>query len=91
MQWLNNDLSSASQDYKWVVMHWHMVNRGDDGWFPVSKAVADPKDAAKAIYPDGDYCWDVLRPMFEAYRVNAVNYGHSHVYERYLINGVILH
>lgn len=88
VQWLNNDLSSASQKYKWVVMHWHMVNRGDDAWFPVSTAVADPQDPAKAIYPDGDYCWDVLRPMYEAYGVNGVNYGHSHVYERYLINGV---
>jgi len=69
-------------------MHWHMVNRGDDGYFLTSAPVADPNDPEKAIYPDGDYCWDVLRPLYEAYGVNAVNFGHSHVYERYLINGV---
>jgi hypothetical protein len=88
VQWLNQDLSSATQKYKWVVMHWHMLNRGDDAWFPVSKAVADPKNPEKAIYPEGDYCWDVLRPLYEQHQVNAVNFGHSHVYERYLINGV---
>ena len=65
-----------------------MVNRGDDGYYPVSVAVEDPENPGKAIYPDGDYCWDVLRPIYEAYGVNAVNFGHSHVYERYLINGV---
>ena len=30
----------------------------------------------------------MLRPLYEQYGVNAVNFGHSHVYERYLINGV---
>ncbi len=88
VQWLVDDLSSCDAKYKWVVMHWHMLNRGDDGYIPVSTAVADPEDPAKAIYPDGDYCWDVLRPIYEEYGVNAVNFGHSHVYERYLIDGV---
>lgn len=46
------------------------------------------EDPTKAIYPDGDYCWDVLRPVYEEYGVDAVNFGHSHVYERYQINGV---
>jgi hypothetical protein len=87
-QWLVNDLANTEAKYKWVVMHWHMLNRGDDGYFPVSEAVADPEDPTKAIYPDGDYCWDVLRPIYEEYGVNAVNFGHSHVYERYLIGGV---
>lgn len=30
----------------------------------------------------------MLRPIYEAYGVDAVNFGHSHVYERYYINGV---
>lgn len=88
VKWLVQDLSSSDAKYKWVVMHWHMLNRGEDGYIPVSKAVADPSDPAKAVYPDGDYCWDVLRPIYEAYGVDAVNFGHSHVYERYLIDGV---
>lgn len=87
-KWLEADLSSDQSKYKWVVMHWHMLNRGEDGWIPVSKAVADPGNPENVVYPDGDYCWDVLRPMYEAYKVDAVNFGHSHVYERYLINGV---
>ncbi|NMD37218.1 MAG: hypothetical protein GYA87_00885, partial [Christensenellaceae bacterium] len=87
-KWLQEDLANSDSKYKWVVMHWHMLNRGDDGYFPVSKAIADPSNPEKAIYPDGDYAWDVLRPLYETYNVDAVNFGHSHVYERYLINGV---
>lgn len=30
----------------------------------------------------------MLRPIYETYGVDAVNIGHSHVYERYQINGV---
>lgn len=88
VQWLVNDLQGCDSKYKWVVQHWHMLNRGDDGYYPVSVAVEDPDHPGQAIYPDGDYCWDVLRPIYEQYGVNAVNFGHSHVYERYLINGV---
>lgn len=88
VQWLVDDLKDCDARYKWVTQHWHMLNRGEDGYFPVSTAVADPNDPEKAIYPDGDNCWNVLRPIYEAYGVDAVNFGHSHVYERYLINGV---
>lgn len=87
-RWLVSDLKSSDARFKWVTQHWHMLNRGEDGYYPVSTAVEDPANPGKAIYPDGDYCWDVLRPIYEAYGVNAVNFGHSHVYERYLINGV---
>ena len=88
VKWLEEDLKNADSKYKWVIMHWHMLNRGNDGYFSVSEPVADANDPAKVTYPNGDYCYDVLKPMFEAYGVNAVNFGHSHVYERYLINGV---
>ena len=87
-QWLLNDLKNSDAKYKWVLMHWHMLNRGEDGYYPVSTAVADPEDPSRALYPDGDYCWDVLRPIYETYGVDAVNFGHSHVYERYQIGGV---
>lgn len=68
----------------WKVGEWFDV----EGYYPVSTAIADPEDPSRAIYPDGDYCWDVLRPIYEAYGVDAVNFGHSHVYERYRINDV---
>ena len=73
MQWLVDDLRSSKARFKWVTQHWHMLNRGEDGYYPVSVAVEDPDNPGRAIYPDGDYCWDVLRPIYEAYGVNAVN------------------
>ena len=86
--WLVDDLKHCDARYKWVTQHWHMLNRGEDGYFPVSTAIEDPENPGAAIYPDGDNCWNVLRPIYEAYGVDAVNFGHSHVYERYYINGV---
>ena len=88
VKWLKEDLAKSDAKYKWVLMHWHMLNRGDDGYTPVSNPVIAKNDPNKVTYPAGDYCYDVLRPIFEQAKVNAVNYGHSHVYERYLVNGV---
>jgi hypothetical protein len=88
VKWLSEDLENAGTKYKWVMMHWHMMNRGDDGYIPVSNPEPDKNNPGKVIYPNGDYCYDVLRPLFEKNGVNAVNYGHSHVYERYFLNGV---
>lgn len=85
VKWLEKDLASTDAKYKWVNMHWHMLNRGDDGYFPVSEPVVS---GDKASYPKGDYAYDVLKPIYEKYGVDAVSFGHSHVYERYLINGV---
>lgn len=85
VKWLENDLASTDAQYKWVNMHWHMLNRGEDGYYPVSEPVIDGDEAT---YPNGDYCYDVLKPIYEKYGVDAVSFGHSHVYERYLINGV---
>lgn len=85
VKWLEEDLASTDAQYKWVNMHWHMLNRGQDGYFPVSEPVVE---GDRATYPNGDYAYDVLRPLYEKYEVDAVSFGHSHVYERYLINGV---
>lgn len=85
VKWLENDLASTDAKYKWVNMHWHMLNRGEDGYYPVSEPVIE---GDKAVYPNGDYAYDVLKPIYEKYGVDAVSFGHSHVYERYLINGV---
>ncbi|MCL1875610.1 MAG: metallophosphoesterase family protein [Synergistaceae bacterium] len=88
VKWLENDLSSKNSKYTWVVQHWHMLNRGAEVWIPMSEPLIDPEKPERAVYPYGDNCWNVLRPLYEGYGVNAVNFGHSHVYERYLINGV---
>lgn len=85
VKWLENDLASTDAKYKWINMHWHMLNRGEDGYYPVSEPVIK---GDKAEYPNGDYAYDVLKPIYEKYGVDAVSFGHSHVYERYLINGV---
>lgn len=87
-EWLSRDLSAASAGYIWVAMHWHMFNRGEDGHVPFSPPKVDPSDAAKAVYPEPDACHAYLKPLFERHRVAGVSYGHSHVYERYLVNGV---
>ena len=85
VKWLESDLAGTDATYKWVNMHWHMLNRGEDGYYPVS----EPKiDGDKVTYPNGDYAYNVLKPIYEKYGVDAVSFGHSHVYERYLINGV---
>jgi hypothetical protein len=40
-------------------------------------------------YPaDQDYLLRDIKPLYEKYGVNAVSFGHSHVYERYCFNGV---
>lgn len=88
VRWLEKDLTERKARYTWVTQHWHMLNRGADGWVPFSEPLTDPVSGDRAIYPNGDLCWTVLRPIYEKYGVNAVSFGHSHVYERYLINGV---
>jgi len=65
-----------------------MLNKGAEVWVPMSEPLIDPEKPERAVYPYGDDCWNVLRPLYEKNGVNAVNFGHSHVYERYLINGV---
>ncbi len=85
VEWLENDLAGTDAKYKWVNMHWHMLNRGADGHIPLSEPVIVGDEAT---YPYGDWAYDVLRPLYEKYGVNGVNFGHSHVYERYIINGV---
>lgn len=88
VKWLKSDLEQNKRKYTWVTMHWHMLNRGSDGYVPFSAPEKDPVHENKVVYTHGDYCFDVLRPIFEKYSVNGVSFGHSHVYERYLINKV---
>lgn len=84
-EWLLEDLTTNESTFKWVTLHWHMMNRGVDGHTPFSPPVVE---GGKVKYPEPDYCHHYLKPLFELCGVNAVSFGHSHVYERYRINGV---
>ncbi len=88
VRWLADDLAATGARFKWVAMHWHMFNRGEDGLIPYSNPQPDPGQPGAVIYPEPDYCHTVLKPLFERFAVDGVSYGHSHVYERYLVNGV---
>ena len=86
-RWLQKDLSESRARFKWVVMHWHMMNRGEDTQPLLCDPVPDKGDPERVVYPR-DLAGEFLHPLFRDTGVNAVNYGHSHVYERYLIDGV---
>ena len=86
-RWLADDLRQSKARFKWIVMHWHMMNRGDDTQALLCQPEPDPSDPKRVIYPI-DNARDFLHPLFVETGVNGVNYGHSHVYERYEIDGV---
>jgi hypothetical protein len=88
IKWLREDLATTDRPYKWVSMHFHMMNRGEDVQVGLAVPEVDPDDETKVIYPEGDNGQNVLRPIYEEYGVCGVCFGHSHVYERYLIDGV---
>ena len=87
--WLRADLESKKAKYTWVTMHWHMFNRGTDVQVPFTDPTPSVNEPGRMKYPgEKDYLQRDIKPLFENYGVNAVSYGHSHVYERYIINGV---
>jgi hypothetical protein len=87
-RWLAEDLASAATRYKWITMHWHMFNRGSDGHVPYSPPRVDAANPDRVQYPEPDWCHTHLRPLFSRSGVNGVSFGHSHVYERYLVDTV---
>ncbi len=85
--WLEADLQASDAPFKWIIMHWHMMNRGEDTQPFLCQPRPDPVDPTRVIYPV-DTVQDFLHPLFRQNGVSAVSYGHSHVYERYQIDGV---
>ena len=85
IRWLEKALSASDAPYKWVIEHWHLLNRGEDTQTPLCQPVIAPD--GEITYPI-DHGTKTLMPLYEKYGVNAVSYGHSHVYERYLVNGI---
>ncbi len=87
-EWLKKDLRTAqNHKYIWVTQHWHMFNIGAETDVPYTNPVLD--SSGKVAYdPAKDYLMRDIKPLFEKYGVDAVSFGHSHVYERFLVNGV---
>ncbi|MGN0976071.1 MAG: metallophosphoesterase family protein, partial [Gemmiger sp.] len=84
LRWLEVDLARAKTKFKWVIQHWHLLNKGTDTQSNLCQPVIDANGSVS--YPDD---WgSMLMDLFEKYGVNAVSYGHSHVYERYYAKGV---
>ena len=83
-RWLEEDLQNTKAKFKWVIMHWHLLNKGYDTQIKLGPPKIE--DGKVADYPDD--CTQYLMDTFEKYKVNGVSFGHSHVYERYYVRGV---
>jgi hypothetical protein len=86
--WLKKDLKDVEKKkYIWVTEHWHMFNRPSQA---TDVPYTDPVlvNGVETYPADQDYLLRDIKPLYEKYGVNAVSFGHSHVYERYLFNGV---
>lgn len=77
--WLKRDLEKNNSKFKWVIQHFHFLNKGADVQFNFCDPVIDEK--RNVTYPY-DHAGDLM-DLYSDYGVNAVTYGHSHVYERY--------
>ena len=83
-QWLEEDLRTSSAKFKWVIQHWHLLNKGTDVQNHLCQPVLDEQGGI--TYPDDHE--NTLIELYQRYGVHAVSYGHSHVYERYFYCGV---
>lgn len=83
LQWLTDDLENDRSKFKWIIQHFHILNKAWDAKFNLCHPVIDEEN--NISYPD-DYS-AILIDIFSKNRVNAVSYGHSHVYERYYTKG----
>ena len=85
IRWLEGALAASDARFKWVVQHWHLLNKGEDTQPPLCRPEVAPDGTVR--YPV-DHGTGTLMPLYEKYGVNGVSYGHSHVYERYVVRGV---
>lgn len=83
IRWLTDDLAACRSKYRWVIQHWHILNKGTD----VQPNLCQPQLAedGSVSYPDDD--GSALMALYSRFGVNAVTFGHSHVYERYYYHG----
>lgn len=85
IRWLTEEMKKSDAKYKWVIQHWHLLNKGSDVQIPLCEPVITENGLVS--YPE-DCGTAVLMPLYEKYGVNAVSFGHSHVYERYYVRNV---
>lgn len=83
IKWLENDLGGTKAKFKWIIQHFHILNRAWDAQFNLSEPVINEKGGVEYPYDRGAMLIDI----FSGHKVNAVTYGHSHVYERYFTKG----
>lgn len=79
INWLKEDLKKSDNKYKWVIQHFHVLNKGWDVQFNLCSPVVNEKGEATYPYDHGG----MLMDLYSEHGVNAVSFGHSHVYERY--------
>lgn len=77
--WLKKDLAQNKSTFTWAIQHFHILNKGWDVQFNLCAPELDGKGGA--IYPH-DHGGDLM-DLYSENGVNAVTFGHSHVYERY--------
>ena len=83
IRWLQQDLKNDRSKFKWVIQHFHILNRAWDAQFNLSEPVVDEDENVTYPHDRGGMLMDIFRKN----GVNAVSYGHSHVYERYFAKG----
>ncbi len=77
--WLSQDLKESKAKFKWAIQHFHILNKGWDVQFNLCSPVVAEDGSASYPYDHGG----MLMDLFSENGVNAVSFGHSHVYERY--------
>lgn len=77
--WLKDDLTKNDNTFTWVIQHFHILNKGNDVQFNLCAPVLDGKGGASYPHDHGGELMD----LYQKGGVNAVSFGHSHVYERY--------
>lgn len=79
IKWLKEDLKNAGAKYKWVIQHFHILNKGWDVQFNLCEPEINEKGGVSYPHDHGGRLMD----LYSESGVNAVTFGHSHVYERY--------
>ncbi len=77
--WLKKDLQEDKSKFKWVIQHFHILNKGWDVQFNLCAPEVDNEGNAHYPHDHGG----MLMDLYSENGVNAVTFGHSHVYERY--------
>ena len=78
-KWLQQELEASDAKFKWIIQHFHILNTGKDVQFHLCDPEIDGDGNVR--YPHDHE--SALMDLYSKHGVNAVTFGHSHVYERY--------